>query len=60
MAFWQRLLITLAAMLLASFIVGLLWSWLYSAEIASYISGLVGGLTAIPVWELLKRVRLER
>jgi hypothetical protein len=60
MAFWQRLLITLAAMLLASFIVGLLWSWLFSAEIPSYISGLVGGLTAIPVWELLKRVRLER
>jgi hypothetical protein len=47
-------------MLLASFIVGLLWSWLFSSEIPSYISGLVGGLTAIPVWEFVKRVRLER
>jgi hypothetical protein len=60
MAFWQRLLITLAAMLLASFVVGLLWRWLFTAEIPSYLSGVVGGLSALPVWEFLKRVRLER
>lgn len=59
MAFWQRLVITLAAMLLASFLVGLLWHWLFGAEIPGYLGGVVGGLTAIPVWEFLKRVRLE-
>lgn len=59
MAFWQRLLITLAAMVLVSFVVGLLWRWLFGAEIPSYLSGVVGGLSALPVWEFLKRVRLE-
>ena len=35
MPFWQRLIITLVAMIAASFI---------------------GGLTALPVWEFLKRI----
>ena len=59
MPLWQRLLITLASMLLASFLVGLVWQWIFGAEIPSYLSGVVGGLAAIPVWELAKRVRLE-
>ena len=29
MPIWQRLLITLAIMLLASYLVGLLWHWLF-------------------------------
>ena len=56
MPLWQRLLITLAIMLLTSFIAGLLWRWVFNAEIPSYLSGLVGGITAIPIWEFLKRV----
>ena len=32
MPLWQRLLITLAVMLLASFLVGLCWHWLFNAE----------------------------
>lgn len=55
--FWQRLLITIAAMLLASFLVGLVWSWLFGAELPSYIAGLVGGLAALPVWDFLRRIR---
>ena len=57
MPLWQRLLITLAAMLAASYLVGLLWHWLFSADIPSYLSGAVGGLTALPSWELLQRIR---
>jgi glucose-6-phosphate-specific signal transduction histidine kinase len=57
MPFWQRLLITLATMLVTSFLAGLLWRWLFNADIPSYLSGIVGGVTAVPVWELLKRIQ---
>ena len=53
---WQRLLITMVAMLLTSFVAGLLWRGLFNASIPSYLSGLIGGITAVPVWELLKRL----
>src|SRR5437660_360681 len=42
MPVWQRLLITLAIMLLASYLVGLLWHWLFNSDIPSYLSGAVG------------------
>ena len=54
---WQRLLITLVAMLAASWLVGLAWQAIFSFPLPSYIGGAVGGLTAIPVWDFLKRVR---
>ena len=57
MRLWQRLLITLAVMLLASYVVGLLWRWLFSADMPSYLSGSVGGLAALPTWEFLQRIR---
>ena len=59
MPFWQRLLITLATMLVTSFLAGLLWRWLFNADIPSYLSGIVGGVTAVPVCELLKRIQLR-
>jgi glucose-6-phosphate-specific signal transduction histidine kinase len=59
MPFWQRLLLTLATMLVTSFLAGLLWRWLFNADIPSYLSGVVGGVTALPVWELLKRIELR-
>ena len=57
MPFWQRFLITLATMLLASVIAGLLWRWLLNTDIPSYLSGIVGGVAALPMWELLKKPR---
>lgn len=57
MRVWQRMVFTLAAMLLASFLAGLLWHWIFGAEIPSYVAGLVGGIAAIPVWELSRRVQ---
>jgi len=56
MPLWQRLLITLVTMLLTSFVAGLLWRGVFNAEIPSYLSGVVGGVTAVPIWEFLKRV----
>jgi hypothetical protein len=37
--------------------VGLVWHWLFTADIPSYLSGAVGGLTAVPTWEFLRRIR---
>ena len=57
MPFWQRILILLAAMMAASFIVGILWQYLFGFVLPSYVSGVIGGLTAVPLWDLLKRVK---
>lgn len=56
MPFWQRLLITLIAMLAVSFVAGLLWTGIFGIGLPSYVAGLVGGVTALPLWEFLKRV----
>jgi hypothetical protein len=57
MPLWQRLLVTLVAMAAASLIVGLIWRALFGFELPSYLGGVVGGLTAVPVWERLKWLR---
>ena len=57
MTFWQRLLITLAAMLVVSFTIGLISRSLFGFGLPDYASGVVGGLTAIPLWEFLKRIK---
>jgi hypothetical protein len=59
MPLWQRLLITVATMLVTSFVAGLLWRTLFTTDIPGYLSGVVGGLTALPVWELLKRMEIR-
>ncbi len=55
--FWQRLLITVGVMLLASYLAGLLCQSILGLPIPSYIAGAVGGLAALPTWDFLKRVR---
>jgi hypothetical protein len=35
---WLRLLLTVASMLLASYLAGLLWHWAFNADIRSYLS----------------------
>ena len=54
---WQRLVITVVVMLAASYIVGLVWEAVFGFVLPSYVAGLVGGLSAIPVWDLLQRIR---
>ena len=56
MALWQRLLITLVAIVAASIIAGLIWHALFNKTLPSYIGGVIGGVTALPVWDFLKRV----
>ena len=54
MSFGKRALFTLIAMVIASFLVGLLWLGAFDARIPSYLSGVVGGLSAIASWEFLR------
>jgi hypothetical protein len=57
MPFWQRALVLLAAMMGVSFIFGVIWNQLFGFNLPSYISGVIGGLTAVPLWDLLKRTK---
>lgn len=54
---WQRIVATLVAMVAVSFIAGLIWTALFGFALPSYVAGLIGGTTAIPVWEFLRRVK---
>ena len=47
MPFWQRLLITVIAMLTASFVAGLIWQGIFNIGLPSYAAGIIGGLTAL-------------
>lgn len=55
--FWQRLLITIGVMLLASSLAGLLWERVLGLSMPSYAAGAIGGLAALPAWDFLKRIR---
>ena len=57
MPFWQRFLVLLAAMMIVSFLFGMIWQSLFGFNLPGYASGVVGGLTAVPVWDLLKRIK---
>ena len=55
--FWQRLLITIVAMLASSFILSIIWRSVLSFDMPPYLGGAIGGLVALPLWALLKRIR---
>lgn len=50
----KRLLITIIGMLVASFLVGLLWRAAFDAHMPSYFSGLIGGVSALALWEFFR------
>ena len=56
MKLWHRLLIVLVAMLVVSFLAGRLWFHLFDFAMPSYLAGVIGGFTGLPVWELLRRI----
>lgn len=60
--FWLRLGITIVAMLAASWLAGYLWRTVIGLgfELPPYAAGAIGGLTALPVWDFLKRIRPSR
>ena len=44
-------------MIIVSFVVGFIWRTVFNFSLPDYVSGMVGGLTAVPLWEFLKRVK---
>jgi hypothetical protein len=50
------MVLTLVIIVVASIIAGLIWHRLFSFGLPSYVGGVIGGLTAVPVWEFLKRI----
>jgi hypothetical protein len=60
MPFWQRLLVTVVAMLAVSFVAGLLWQGIFNIGLPSYAAGIIGGLTALPLWEFLKKIAANK
>ena len=59
MPFWQRLLILLVAILLVGFLVDLVWHYVFGFVLPSYVTGVIGGLTAVPLWDVLKRFQVK-
>jgi len=55
--FWLRLVLTIVVMLATSWIAGLIWSQFFSFPLPSYAAGVIGGLSALPMWDFLKRIR---
>ena len=49
--------LAILSMLIVSFIVGVIWRSSFDMVIPSYLSGAIGGLVALPVWEFLKRIK---
>ena len=56
MPFWKKLLITVVVMLAASFVAGQIWNKIFNTYLPSYVGGIIGGLAALPIWEMLGRV----
>ncbi len=54
MPIWRRLLITLLVMMLAGFLAGTAWQAIFRFGLPNYLAGVIGGVTALPVWEWLK------
>ena len=60
MPFWQRALILLAAVVGVSIIVSTLWHALFSFYLPSYVSGVIGGLSAVVIWDILKKTKPQK
>ena len=60
MPFWQRLIVTIVAIVVASIVAGLIWHQIFGFTLPSYIGGVIGGLTAVPVWEFLRRIKSKK
>ncbi|MBW1990933.1 MAG: hypothetical protein JRI59_02150 [Deltaproteobacteria bacterium] len=54
MSMGKRLLLTVLAMLVFSYIAGIFWKNTFNTLMPSYLAGIIGGLIALPVWEMLK------
>jgi hypothetical protein len=47
-------------MVVTSIIIAAVWRSIFNMTIPSYVAGVVAGLAALPVWELLKRIKPKK
>lgn len=59
MQLWHWLIVVLAAMLVVSFLAGRVWFSLFDFALPAYLAGIIGGFTALPVWELMRRMNAQ-
>ncbi len=59
MRLWQKIIITIVVMLIASFAAGRLWLMGFDTPIPSYLAGMAGGLAAIPAWEWMRWINTK-
>jgi undecaprenyl pyrophosphate phosphatase UppP len=57
MSIWARIIVTVILMVVISFLAGALWNSIFQHPIPAYAAGLIGGLVAVPVWEVLKKFK---
>lgn len=57
MSIWLRILVTFLLMIVISYVAGVIWGSVVNFAMPSYISGVIGGLVAVPAWEILKRYK---
>lgn len=55
MPMWRRALITLAVIIIASYVVVSLLEALIGIRLPGYLAGVIGGLAGVPTWEFLRR-----
>lgn len=60
MVFWQRLAVTILAVLAFSGLIHITWQALLGFAMPAYLAGLLGGLVALPVWEYLQLRRQKK
>jgi len=60
MPFWQRFLVLVVAMLAVSYVFALIWQSVLGFSLPGYVSGVVGGLIAVPLWDLLKKAKPKK
>ena len=60
MAIIGMLVLTIIIVFAVSYVASIVWGILFAATLPGYISGLLGGLAALPAWETLKQLRKKK
>ena len=47
-------------MIIVSWLVGYFWNSMLGFRLPDYVSGVVGGLTAVPVWDVLRKYKTQK
>jgi len=60
MPFWQRFLILILAVIVISMVIGMIWHSWFGFALPAYASGVISGLAAVWLWDMLKRIKAKQ